>query len=123
MKVMRKALAMLVDACVSFHHFVENGLDGHYEAIPHYDSAAEDFLRFVDFVKSALSAPPRNCDVGTPDEQAKRFEDFCLEHIGCAEQTGGRHCVGCPLVNASKNVTQECGLYWAQMPYEKGCAE
>ena len=69
-------------------------------------------------IDKALAEPPRNCDVGTPDEQSRRFEDFCLEHIGCAEDTGGRHCVGCPLEKASKKATQKCELYWAQMPYE-----
>ena len=66
---------------------------------------------------SALATPPRNCDVGTSDEQAERFENFCLEHIGCAEETGGRHCIGCPLEKASRHITQKCELYWAQLPY------
>lgn len=66
---------------------------------------------------AALSTPPRNCDVGTADEQANRFENFCLNHIGCAEETGGRHCVGCPLEKASRHITQKCELYWAQMSY------
>ena len=59
---MREALSMIVDACDSFHQFVENGLDGHYEAIPNYDGGVDDFLRCVDTAKAALSAPPRNCD-------------------------------------------------------------
>lgn len=73
--------------------------------------------------KRALAAPPRNCDVGTAEEQSERFENFCLRHIGCAEETGGRHCVGCPLEKASRNITQKCELYWAQMPYEEGGAK
>ena len=76
-----------------------------------------DVSEAIDKARAALAAPPRNCDVGTPDEQARRFEDFCLEYIGCAEETGGRHCVGCPLEKASKKATQKCELYWAQMPY------
>lgn len=74
-------------------------------------------------IESAIDAPARNCDVGTSDEQAERFENFCIEHIGCAEETGGRHCVGCPLENASRNITQKCELYWAQMPYTEGDAQ
>lgn len=81
-----------------------------------------DTKTFLD-AKAALAAPARNCDVGTPDEQAERFENFCLKHIGCAEETGGRHCVGCPLEKASRSITQKCELYWAQMPYEKGGAK
>lgn len=68
----------------------------------------------------SYKSEPRNCDIGSADEQAKRFEDFCLKHIGCAEETLGKHCVGCPLEKASGNITQKCELYWAQMPYEKG---
>ena len=71
----------------------------------------------------ALAKPPRNCDVGTPDEQSERFENFCLNHIGCAEETGGRHCLGCPLERATMKATQKCELYWAQMPYEEGDAK
>ena len=73
-----------------------------------------------EWVAPALFTPLRNCDVGTSDEQAERFENFCLKHIGCADETGGRHCIGCPLEKASKNITQKCELYWAQMPYEEG---
>lgn len=74
----------------------------------------------IDVAKSALAAPVKNCEVGTSDEQAERFENFCLEHIGCAEETGGRHCIGCPLEKASRHITQKCELYWAQLPYEEG---
>ena len=84
-------------------------------------NASDDAMRLMKRFKlqKALDAPPRNCDVGTAEEQAKRFEDFCLKHIGCAEETGGRHCVGCPLEKASMKTTQKCELHWAQMPYEK----
>lgn len=59
---MREALAMLIDACASFYESIENGLDGHYEAILDYNSKVDDFLRRVDTAKCAISAPPRNCD-------------------------------------------------------------
>jgi len=81
--------------------------------------SSEVFDMIDDLAKEALYVPPRQCDVGTSDEQAERFENFCLKHIGCAEETGGRHCVGCPLEKASRNITQKCELYWAQMPYEE----
>lgn len=80
--------------------------------------ARETFDQIDDLAKEALITPPRNCDMGTSEEQAERFENFCLKHIGCAEETGGRHCVGCPLEKASRNITQKCELYWAQTPYE-----
>ena len=53
---------------------------------------------------AALAAPPRNCDIGTAEEQDWRFNDFC-------SRTG---CNKCPL---NKGV-EECALGWAQMLYE-----
>ena len=70
-------------------------------------------------IKDALAAPARNCDFGTAEEQDVRFGEFCLKHIGCAEETGGKHCLGCPLEKATENITQRCELYWAQLPYEE----
>ena len=86
-----------------------------------YDAVDELICR----IQALEKRTKRNCDVGTADEQAKRFVNFCLKHIGCAEETGGRHCVGCPLEKASRNITQKCELYWAQMPYveKKGGAK
>ena len=58
---------------------------------------------------TALSAPPRNCDVGTTDEQVERFQWFC----------DTRPCDGCTLKN-KVNETLDCAIHWAQMPYEEG---
>lgn len=46
-------------------------------------------------VLSALSAPLRNCDVGTAEEQIQRFNDYCNAHysIKCNEP----ECGACPL--------------------------
>lgn len=60
--------------------------------------ALEDSLRFWNGISSrtrreenlrleiaaALAAPPRNCDVGTADEQAERFEAECKRHNNCS---------------------------------------
>jgi hypothetical protein len=59
-------------------------------------------------IKQALAEPLRNCDVGTAEEQAERFEAYCDSHTNCAY---------CPLKG------QQCVLAWAQMPYEKGGEE
>lgn len=60
--------------------------------------------------KSAIR-PRRNCDVGTAEEQEKRFGKFCDSH---KRVDGSTVCSPrCPLYNAS-----ECSLHWAQMPYE-----
>ena len=61
------------------------------------------------WAEAALSAPPRNCDVGTAHEQEMRLEEFCDSH----------ECnIDCPLSNY--NCSQ---LSWAQMPYEEGDAK
>ena len=67
-----------------------------------------------DMANAALSAPPRNCDVGTAEEQEKRFNSFCKTHLSgtrsiCSAQCP---CVGCRSMF-------HCLTKWAQMPYEE----
>lgn len=57
----------------------------------------------IDKADEALAEPLRNCDVGTAEEQAIRFDAYCDIH---------RSCVSCPLTG------QQCALAWAQLPYE-----
>ena len=60
-------------------------------------------------VNTALAKPPRNCDVGTPEEQAERYEKLCDSHT-CGSICSGS---GCPLYD------YDCSPFaWAQMPYE-----
>lgn len=60
-------------------------------------------------VDAALAAPPRNCDVGTAEEQDKRFTyQFC--------RVGIEGCIRCKL-NTLKHRGNTCGIHWAQMPY------
>lgn len=59
-------------------------------------------------VIAALSDTPRNCDVGTPEEQFKRFNMFCFP-IKCHE---------CKLY--TEEDLHECIFRWLQLPYEKG---
>jgi hypothetical protein len=66
---------------------------------------------------AALYAPPRNCDVGTVDEQEERFHAFCNRHTN----EDAQHCNDCPINNMQTEA--DCALVWAQMPYganEKG---
>lgn len=63
------------------------------------------YERILDVVNSALSEPPRNCDVGTEKEQNERFLKFCTS-IDCKRY--------CPLFKADS-----CELAWAQMPYDE----
>ena len=59
--------------------------------------------------ESAISAPPRNCDVGTAEEQEVRFTKFC----------GRQDCKRtCPF--GDEYDSYRCEFAWAQMPYEEG---
>lgn len=62
--------------------------------------------------RAALSAPPRNCDVGTAEEQAERMRLYCNSHG--VDESGCFRCKGCPLLTADI-----CKLAWSQMPYEE----
>ena len=62
--------------------------------------------------RAALAAPPRNCDVGTAEEQAERYMNFCHNYPKCT---------GCPCVGRIQY--HQCEFAWAQLPYEEGGAE
>ena len=62
------------------------------------------------WVEAALSAPPRNCDVGTPEEQHRRFKKWCGKH-----GIDGDMDVACAYPDMCCTL---CALRWAQMPYE-----
>ena len=64
--------------------------------------------------EAALSSSPRNCDVGTAEEQAKRFKTFCYIYP--------LNCSGCPFKNIA-NTHNECAIFWLQMPYKEGGAK
>ena len=66
--------------------------------------------------KSALSAPPRNCDVGTAEEQAVRYGRYCDKFT-----QDGMHCESCPC--CGKIPLGRCEFAWAQMPYESEVAK
>lgn len=68
--------------------------------------------------RDALAKPPRNCDVGTPQEQIKRWEKFCQEHHEywkpSKSLTAIQRC-NCPCHEGNG-----CNYFiWAQMPYKK----
>ena len=70
-------------------------------------------------IKSALAAPARNCDVGTAEEQIKRWEEFCLEHHEYWKPSKGLTAIqrcNCPCREGNG-----CNYFiWAQMPYTEG---
>lgn len=71
----------------------------------HHHMTEDDAKDCLAVIETAISAPPRNCDVGTADEQAERFDRWC-------DRKNFKDCwgIGC----------RECLIAWAQMPYEKG---
>ncbi len=74
---------------------------------------AEVAISIAEICERALLFPLRNCDVGTPEEQAKRFQAFCR-----ANWTPERACSNdCPF----KEVPDigYCQSGWAQLPYEE----
>ena len=59
----------------------------------------------------ALAEPERECDVGTAEEQFKRYHKFCMDGYGCSKcVVGTRSGAG-------------CSLAWSQMPYNEGGTE
>lgn len=87
-------------------------IDGYYRSC--YDKDLKELRGRMDFLKSALAAPARNCDVGTAKEQAERFKAFCLPQVlKCSENSS------CPAKHPCNEIgIQYCQLKWAQLPYE-----
>ena len=78
-------------------------------------------LSVNDILRPALSAQPRQCDVGTAEEQNERYKLYCADHRD-TDGGPGAHCMKCPL-NDRKNSLVMCQFLWAQMTYEKGGAK
>ena len=66
-------------------------------------------------VDAALSLPPRQCDVGTADEQFERWNAFCTKYDD--------DCTGCPCDCDSCVSFTNCFSKWELMPYEEGGAK
>ena len=75
-----------------------------------------DIRKAHEAVNAALAAPPRNCDVGTAEEQEKRFYAFCGYH---RFQSGikGMCSSLCPCIRCRDMCN--CITTWAQMPYDE----
>ncbi len=74
------------------------------------------------WVKAALAAPPRQCDVGTAEEQHRRFIDYCNAcdcPMGCIHR---KEFIG--MLDTRCASMLKCYIRWAQMPYaEEGGAK
>lgn len=84
------------------------------------DAPMQDITEVMDEIEKALSAPPRNCDVGDAADWEKRFGEECDK---------GHTCSDCPVRHAKTKMAIEldkgarCEFIWAKMPYEEGGAK
>ena len=108
-EAMREALARMLDwmeehtGCYSV------------QVSPHRDdpdAVQKEKDEAISRARAALALPRRNCDVGAPEEQEKRFNRFCgARHLPRREV--GIYCAyKCPVEGETS-----CELQWAQMPY------
>lgn len=67
----------------------------------------------AEIAKVALAVPPRNCDVGTAEEQSVRMSEFCREQYEKCD--GIILCSGCRFYDIEG---LDCQFAWSQMPYE-----
>lgn len=102
MKAMREALeqiAKLMDRIL-----VRTELDDEIHRIA---------LEAQNMADGVLSLSPRNCDVGTAEEQTRRLRANCKKYKPT--------CKGCEFLT---NIRYEnCWLKWSQVPYKEGGGE
>lgn len=95
--------AKLREACQKMRDLLMRRGDGKALCILTWD----EFNESQKMLRAALSAPPRNCDVGTAEEQYERWQAFCNQY--------DKDCTGCPC--RSPHTTAYCFAKWGQMPY------
>ena len=71
------------------------------------DVAKDAFDMIDDLAKELLITPPRNCDVGTPQEQIARHQNYC------GNGSGNIRCI-----NSPNSECKKCFGKWMQLPYE-----
>lgn len=75
-----------------------------------YDAVDELICR----IQALENRPKRNCDVGTADEQAQRFYDFCTEHSSAIQ---GMCDYKCPCIDSGDKC--HCLFKWSHMLYDE----
>ena len=72
----------------------------------------DDANKAMDYYHVAVAAPPRQCDMGTAEEQSRRMHAFCDSH-GHGFDGQCYSCENCRFLPIYR-----CELAWAQLPYE-----
>lgn len=67
-------------------------------------------------IRAAISAPLRNCDVGTAEEQFDRHETFCEKYF---RYSMDNPCAKCPNYKDG-DPSSPCVFRFLQMPYGEG---
>lgn len=88
-----------IRSCADYIYSNPNNIGG-------VQQCARDIMETIDKI---ASGPLRNCDVGTVEEQMRRWQEFCMMRDSCDE---------CPCHKKSCIITL-CFAHWAQMPYKK----
>lgn len=107
MHKMRDALEYVLHFDATDEAAMEDGLTDAERIAEYADHIAECQKK----AKEALAAPPRNCDVGTPEEQLDRYGLFRQEKCLICESRHSCHICG-------ERYRMKCMMKWAQMPYE-----
>lgn len=71
-------------------------------------------------IEAALAKPPRQCDMGTPEEQLRRYCKFTDRYNPCSYKGYVRCAEDCPMhIKLKREGYGEllCQLEWSQMPY------
>ena len=115
---LRDALVCLRDAAREFNHQIRNskysGIFDKYTCEKQGFSAALKVVDAIVKANYAINAPARNCDVGTAEEQYKRFMNMC-------NSKDVRQCAECSMRGFTPGCSRDrCFANWAQMPYEEG---
>ena len=109
---MREALKYLRDTSREFCHLILNSK--YNEVFDKYKYPEVAKIRdAIANANAALSASPRNCDVGTAEEQYRRFELMCINNCG-------NSCKSCQFSDEDGySELEECVIKWSQMLYEE----
>lgn len=97
---MREALGDVYNTLEQLHPYVLNIND-----ISRRRAFRSMLCHAKNVIDITLSAPPRNCDVGTAEEQFERFDRWCNSKV---------------IENCCGVCCRKCLIAWSQRPYEEG---